>query len=245
MKITVLGYQSPAPGPGGAGPGYLLETDKGAILLDCGSAVYSRLMQYLPIEKLTAVIMSHYHHDHVCDIPILQYGVMMATIQKKMDTVFPIYGPTQPAEWAERMKYEKYTDLIPFNADSELEIAGVKVTFLRTDHSVECYAMKITDGIHTIVYGADSGPETIWGSFVNDCDLFICEGTFTTPLAPSANLGHLTAREAAQLAAQSNAKQLLITHLSPDIARKEYESDAAAHYHGLWSLAEIGKVIAW
>ncbi|MFD2371386.1 hypothetical protein ACFSO0_15785 [Brevibacillus sp. GCM10020057] len=37
MRITVPGCQSPYPGPGGATPGYLVETDKVRLLLDCGS----------------------------------------------------------------------------------------------------------------------------------------------------------------------------------------------------------------
>jgi ribonuclease BN (tRNA processing enzyme) len=243
VKITVLGYQSPAPGPGGAGPGYLLETNNGILLLDCGSAVYARLMQYFPVEKIDAVLVSHYHHDHVCDIPILQYGALMASVQHKLIKPIPVYGPQSPREWADRMQYETYTKFFPVGQQSTLDVAGVSISFHRTQHAVECYAIKITDGVNTIVYTADTGPETEWEGFADKCDLLICEGTFTSNIAPGGKRGHLTAKEAAALAERVQAKRLLITHLSPDIARSAYLEDARGGYKGQLSLADIGQVI--
>jgi ribonuclease BN (tRNA processing enzyme) len=243
MKLTILGCESPAPGPGGATPGYLLETDAGKVLLDCGSGVYAQLMKYMHIWELSAVIISHYHHDHICDIPILQYGVMMATIFGKRNGTLPIYGPAGPIDWANKMNYQKHTRLQAINEQSVLHIAGVEISFFRTDHAIDCFAMKITDGKKTIVYGADSGPETNWGGFAADCDLFICEGTFTLSYVPQGKRGHLSAREAAQIAARIGAKQLVITHLSPDIPRAQYEQEAAGIFTGSWQLASIGQVI--
>ncbi|AMA73500.1 MULTISPECIES: MBL fold metallo-hydrolase [Aneurinibacillus] len=244
MRLTVLGFESPAPGPGGATPGYLLETAAGKLLIDCGSGVYAQLMKHIRIEELSAVVLSHYHHDHICDMPILQYGVMMASIFGKRNGTFPVYGPAEPQDWAHKMTYHQYTVLHTVMENSVLHLAGVEISFLRTDHPIMCYAMKITDGRKTIVYGADTGPGTNWDIFAVDCDLFICESTFTTEYVPRGKRAHLSAREAAQMAERIRAKQLLLTHLSPDIPRKKYEDDAAAgRYSGCWQLAEIGQVI--
>ncbi|WCK56153.1 MBL fold metallo-hydrolase [Aneurinibacillus sp. Ricciae_BoGa-3] len=243
MKITVLGYQTPAPGPGGAGPGYLLETSSGVLLLDCGSAVYARLMQYFPVHKIDAVLVSHYHHDHVCDIPILQYGALMASVQQKLTKPIPVYGPQSPQAWADRMAYETHTKFLPIDEQTTLAIGGVSISFHRTQHAVECYAMKINDGVHTIVYTADTGPDTEWKDFADECDLLICEGTFTTDIVPGGKRGHLTAKEATELSERVKAKRLLITHLSPDIARSAYLEDARGGFRGELSLADIGQVI--
>lgn len=244
MKLTVLGYQSPTPGPGGATPGYLLETEQGKLLIDCGSGVYAQLMKYIRIEKLSAVILSHYHHDHISDMPILQYGVMMAEIFSKRSGTLPVYGPHEPQDWAKKMNYQNYTRLHPFTERNAVEVAGVTITFLRTNHPLLCYAMKITDGKKTIIYSADTGPETNWSGFANDCDLFICEGTFTNQYVPKGKRGHLSAREAAQTAERIGAKRLVITHLSPDIERTAYEQEAATGgFNGPWELAAIGQVI--
>ncbi|MCI1692893.1 MBL fold metallo-hydrolase [Aneurinibacillus aneurinilyticus] len=244
MKLTVLGHQSPTPGPGGATPGYLLETAQGKILIDCGSGVYAQMMKHIHIEELTAVVLSHYHHDHICDMPILQYGVMMAEIFRKRSGTMPIFGPAEPQDWAKKMNYQKYTQLRTVKEKDTLTIAGVEFSFLRTDHPLLCYAMKITDGKRTIVYGADTGPETNWSGFADGCDLFICEATFIEAYLPKGKRGHLSAREAAQTAQRLGVKQLLITHLSPDIDRTAYEKEAATGgFTGTWQLADIGQVI--
>lgn len=243
MKLTVLGCQSPAPGPNGATPGYLLDTGAGKLLLDCGSGVYSKLMNHIRIEELHAVLLSHYHHDHICDMPIVQYGVMMAAIQGKRSGTLPIYGPSEPKSWAQKMTYQQHTHLHEVKQGQTIQVAGVNITFYRTAHPPLCHAMKITNGTHTIVYGADSGPETDW-SFARGCDLFICEGTFTSGIVPAGKRSHLSAREAAEVATRIGAKRLLITHQSPEIEREQYRQDATSgEYKGTWELAEIGQVI--
>lgn len=243
MKLTVLGCQSPAPGPNGATAGYLLDTGNGKLLIDCGSGIYAKLMNYIRIEELDAVLLSHYHHDHVCDMPIVQYGVLMASVMGRGNQVLPVYGPAEPKSWAEKMTYQNYTRLYVVGQGQTIRVAGVEITFYQTAHPPLCHAMHITDGTHTIVYGADSGPDTNW-TFAQDCDLFICEGTFTSDRVPTGKRSHLSAREAAVVAAQIKAKRLLITHQSPDIEREQYRRDAASGgYTGVWELAEIGQVI--
>ena len=78
MRWTVLGCQSPFPGPGGGTPGYLLEVEEKKILVDCGSGVLSRLGNYLALHELDAVWLSHLHHDHIADFFVLQYAMLTA-----------------------------------------------------------------------------------------------------------------------------------------------------------------------
>lgn len=47
MLLTVLGFQSPYPGPAGATPGYLIQTAYTNLLLDCGSGVLAQLTRHL------------------------------------------------------------------------------------------------------------------------------------------------------------------------------------------------------
>lgn len=62
-----------------------------------------------------------------------------------------------------------------------------------------------------------------------DADLLVCESTFLSHQADIAErFGHLTARQAAEIAAEAGARQLLLTHFSqrePDTSR--YVDDAA------------------
>src|SRR3712207_9222545 len=75
MKITVIGCWGAYPEKNEATTGYLLQTGEHNILIDCGSGILSRIQEYIPLNKIDSVILSHYHGDHVADIIPLQYEV--------------------------------------------------------------------------------------------------------------------------------------------------------------------------
>src|SRR5690606_27804203 len=98
MKIDILGYWGGYPSEGGATSGYLITSDEGQVLLDCGSGVMSKLSMHSKIENLSGVILSHLHHDHTADIGILQYAAVGALRTKKMKEKLKIYSPNEPIE---------------------------------------------------------------------------------------------------------------------------------------------------
>lgn len=241
MEWTVLGFQSPFPGPGGATPGYLLTTRTGQhILIDCGSGVMSVLPKYLPAHKLDAVILSHLHHDHMVDILTLQYALDLYQLNGIRSEPLPVYAPDEPACWWEKLHYKTVTKPRLIDEQSVIETGGVRIQFHRTDHGILCYAMEISDGLHTILYGADSGPRTNWEAMCQEPDLFICEATFLDRQIPEDEVPHLSARQAAEAAEQLGAKQLLLTHLYPENDPNQLLREAAPHYSGTLHIAREG-----
>ena len=75
MKLTVLGPCGGFPAAGEATSGYLLELDGRHILIDCGSGVLSNLFRFISLDQLDAVILTHLHTDHICDIPMLKQAI--------------------------------------------------------------------------------------------------------------------------------------------------------------------------
>ncbi|MDF2682716.1 MAG: hypothetical protein K0R47_3906 [Brevibacillus sp.] len=248
MRVTVLGYQSPYPGPAGATPGYLIETDQLRLLLDCGSGVLAQLGKYLPIYELDALILSHYHHDHVADIGVLQYGLMVHQLFGERDPKkpLPIYAPETPIANTESLPYRNATSFYPVQVNTSVTLADVQIRFLRTDHGDgdPCYAMRLEAGGKVLVYGADSGPGTNWGSFIREADLFICEGTYLDHNLPKTPNGHLSVRQAAELAEEHACRSLLITHLYHAYDPEEVLRQAAAYTVGNCHVAQVGLHIA-
>jgi len=240
MRLTVLGCHSPYPGPGGATAGYLIQTEKTNLLLDCGSGVLSQLTRYLPLGRLDAVILTHFHHDHVADLGVLQYGVMVhqniGDIAKPLD----IYAPHEPKEQASKVAYRNVTNYIPILPAAEVPIGDLHVQYLQTDHPVLCYAVKIQHNGKTIVYGADSGIQTEWLPFAESADVFICEGTYLDRHTPPPNVGHLKVSEAAQIAQTIGCKQLVITHLFPGFTEEEVQAETTPFTTGVCHVAKIG-----
>lgn len=248
MRITVLGYQSPYPGPNGATPGYLVETQSASILLDCGSGVLAQLGNYLPIHQLDALLLSHYHHDHVADVGVLQYGIMVHQLfsQRPKDKPLPIYAPAQPIANAQELPYKQATTFHPIDEKTQMNIGDMQISFLRTDHGDgdPCFAMRLEASGKVLVYGADSGPNTKWHGFADGADLFICEGTYLDHNKPRESKGHLSVREAAQVAEELACRSLLITHLYAEYQVEEVKSQAEAYQNGPCHIAQIGLQIA-
>ena len=92
MKLRILGETGPYPAAGGATTGYLLSTDEGNVLIDCGSAVVSELTKHVNIKDLDAVIITHHHADHVTDVPILRYAVLIHRLHGTRKDPLTIYA---------------------------------------------------------------------------------------------------------------------------------------------------------
>lgn len=232
MKWIVIGWQSPHPGPHGATSGYLVQTAGGNLLIDCGSGVVSRLLARVSLAEVTAVILTHYHADHVSDLGVLQYAAMMANLRGERTAPLLVYAPREPATDFARVTYKTYVQAVPIDEDAPLHLAGVTVRFRRTAHPVPCYAVRLDDGERALAYTADTGPDTDWGAFLRDVDLLVAEATYRTADAPAGARGHLTAAEAGMLARRYGARRLLLTHLDPNSDADALVQEAQSAFAG-------------
>lgn len=74
-----------------------------------------------------------------------------------------------------------------------------------------------------ISYITDTRPIETIPKFINESDLFICEGTYGSEedLHKALKNKHMTFREAANLAKDGNVKELLLTHFSPSMGNPQ------------------------
>ena len=244
MKWTVLGCHSPYPAPGGGTPGYLLEAEGKKILIDCGSGTLAQLRKWISVEKLDAVFLSHLHHDHIVDFFVLQYAVMTARKQGRRTHPLSLWSPDKPAGWFQKLQYKKEIDRKEIREGLKIHLGKqLTVQFFRTDHAVPCFAMRIDDGKHTILYGADSGPKTDWTKMGEAPDLFICEASFLHNDLPDQPTGHLSAKQAGLAARRLKAKRLLLTHLYPEYDPDHLKEEASSVFNGFCETAYSGWTI--
>lgn len=91
MKITLLGTGSPLPSATCAGPSTLVQASDQHILVDAGRGVVMRLMGAMcPPPFISAVLLTHLHSDHICD---LNDVITTRWIATPAATPLPIYGP--------------------------------------------------------------------------------------------------------------------------------------------------------
>lgn len=210
MRLTVLGCWGAYPNPGDATSGYLLQTDKHNYLLDCGSGVLANLFKHIDKAELDAVFISHFHHDHSCDLGCLQYASRFVKVLKQRNTPLPIYANKSSSRFSD-LTYEEYTIGKEIAPEIALDLDNLKITFKKTVHSEYNLAMRFEYNGRILVYTGDLGPESDLVDFCSEADLLICETSLfehESGLFP----GHMTTREAAEMAQKAKAKKLLITH---------------------------------
>jgi ribonuclease BN (tRNA processing enzyme) len=239
MKWTVVGFWGGHPEIGEATSAYLLEENGFRLLVDCGSGVLAQLPKYVDIYALDAVIISHYHHDHIADIGPLQYARHVGKYIGKPTGVLPIYAHQLEPEKFASLTYEDATMAVPYTIGETLTVGPFQVEFLKTVHPAPCAAMRFSNGSHSIVFTADTSfiPELI--PFSKDADLLVSECSLYKEYDGS-TMGHMNTLDVGRLALEANVNECLLTHLPHYGEHANLINETSTVYKGKLSLAKSG-----
>ncbi|OKL35882.1 MBL fold metallo-hydrolase [Domibacillus mangrovi] len=243
MKITVIGCWGGFPKINEASSGYLINEDGFQLLLDCGSGVLSKLQNYTKPAALDAVILSHYHADHIADIGVLQHALLIDSFtMKTREESLPIYGH-QESEGFSTLTYKNITTGVAYHPDEAIQIGPFEITFLKTNHSVPCFAMRLEANGHTIVYTADTAYKEEMIEFAKGADILLAESNLYKGM-DGTSAGHMTSEEAGIIAQKAGVRTLALTHLPHFGDIKQLKEEAAQLFEGTIVLAheylEIG-----
>lgn len=231
MKVTVIGYWGAFPKKNEATSCYLFEHDGFRLLVDCGSGALAQLQNVIDIEQIDAVIISHYHHDHVADIGPLQYARLIKKNLGAHLPELPIYGHSFDRDGFARLAHKGVTKAVAYDPNDELHIGPFTITFMPTEHPAVCYAMRICAGEKTVVYTADSSYLPEFVPFAKHADVLICECNFYAG-QQAKQAGHMTSEEAATIARDAGVKTLLLTHLPHFGNVEQLVDEAKTIFHG-------------
>jgi ribonuclease BN (tRNA processing enzyme) len=218
--LTILGGGGWFPAHGRETACALLRDGNSAIMIDAGTGV-GRLVERPEllegIERLD-ILLTHFHLDHVAGLAYLPaIGVCAQT------TVWgpgrSLYG-TSTARLIDRLSHEPFHP-VPLEAqdidvrdlpDSEIELAGIRVTMRRQDrHSAPSLGFRFNDAITWIT---DTAYDPGSAEFAAGCSMLAHEAWFTSA-APRNRDIHSSAAEAAKVATDAGIDRLLLIHLPP------------------------------
>jgi ribonuclease BN (tRNA processing enzyme) len=237
MKLTVIGFWGGYPKKNGASAGYLLEHEGFQLLIDCGSGVLAKLQNILQPEELDAVILSHYHPDHIADIGVLQHARLIQGFLGKDVPNLPIYGHQFDREEFAKLTYKEITKGVAYDPNQVLSAGPFQVSFLKANHPVPCYAMRIKADDKVLVYTGDSSYKEEFIDFSKDADILLCECNFYGH-QNGKSAGHMNSIEAGRLAQSAAVKQLLLTHLPHYGNIADLKTEAAREFTGIIKLAD-------
>jgi len=239
MKWTVVGFWGGHPELGEATTAYLLEEKGFRLLVDCGSGVLAQLPKYAAISDLDAVILSHFHHDHVADIGPLQFAKHVEKYIGTFSGTLPIYAHQLEPDKFAGLTYEEATVAKPYYIHEPLAAGPLRIDFLKTDHPAPCAAMRFQSGGQTIVFTADTSfiPELI--PFSKNADLLVAECSLYKE-TDGAPMGHMNTLDVGRLAKEASVKECLLTHLPHYGDHHDLLKEVSVLYKGKLALAESG-----
>ncbi|MEK6950985.1 MAG: ribonuclease Z [Nanoarchaeota archaeon] len=280
MEITFLGTGSMQPTKQRNHSGILLSYKNENILLDCGEGT-QRQMRIAGIKpaKITRLLISHWHGDHVFGIP----GLLSSMGADKPESTLKIYGPAGTKKFIEYMlkgfvvkdvigheihevKAGRIVDMEDFFIEAhalkhsapcfgyafmekdrlrievttakKLGLEGPILGQIQQGKDVEWKGKKVKAKEVTYIqkgkkvsYIADTLPCEGAYALAKDADLLISEGTHLDEIKEKTEkYKHLTVKQAALIASESNAQKLIITHLSPRYKRSLETAEEARTY---------------
>ncbi len=243
MKLKVLGTQSPYNTKRHNCPGFLIQEGENLLMIDCGSGTHKMLKYPKDLQNLS-IIISHLHRDHYNDIYNLQYASFVFHNQKRLDNPINIYLPQSPNAINEDIRGENnsFANYHEISENTKINIGSIQITFCKTDHPVETYAIKVSCKGKNIVYTSDtsfSARDKIV-EFAKGADLLICESSLLEKYGfPEIN-SHLTAKQAGIIAKEAQVKKLMLTHFWPEELPRKYVKEAKKEFSKV-ILAKEGK----
>lgn len=244
FKVFVTGTSGGYAGAGKACSGYLLSDGDNSLALDLGAGSLGNLLKYLGPDRLGGLAISHLHYDHYMDL----YG--LCTARRFWPAPLPPLPVLAPPGSAGRisaviseesreafMSTLEVTEIRPGEA---LESGGFEVTALPAEHIESSFIFRIGAGKRSLCYSGDTACCDALLEQARGADLFICEATATSQV-PFSPPGHMSAREAGEVAAEAGVGALVLTHVWPTLDGEVAVRDAAAAYDGPVELAVEGK----
>lgn len=242
MKLTIVGHWGGYPAINGATSCYLLEKDNFSLVIDMGSSALSKLQSYIDVTNIDAVILSHYHTDHIADIGVLQHARLVQTYLQGHQEILPIYGHTEDITAFNTLSHD-YTSGVIYHPQNELTIGPFTINFFRTKHSVPCFGMRITDGVHTFVYTADTAYDDGWMTFTEGANMLLADCNFYAHQEENAlAAGHMTSIQGAYIAQQAAVDELILSHLPHFGDHEQLVTEAKQYFTNKVHLATEGFV---
>lgn len=245
VKIVFLGTGAAIPLRRGL-PCIALRVGPDIYLLDVGEGCQHRLFRHgLSPLRIRGVFITHLHGDHYLGV----FGLLQTMHLMRKSGLISIFAPKGFGELAntvlgpvsKRLGYQ--LEIKEITPGVLYTGQGVEVRAYPVNHTVEAYGFHLKIGDKTLCYTGDTAPTL---SVVENCasvHILIHEATFTSDEAEEAREEkHSTARDAAIIASRTEAKTLVLTHISARHEKQDLLRDATRHYQNT-IIAEDGQTL--
>ena len=204
---------------GGETSCYILKKDQYALIIDCGTGLYSA-RNILANCKRVDVVLTHVHYDHI--LGLLDWSVFPAGVQpnfygnfSEWEGMETIHNLLRAPFWPVDLSGGEISNIQPgccydLNAD-------IKVQFIPSSHPNHSCILQILVCNFNICFLSDcENPSVIPKEVTYGCDLMLFDGMYEeSEFEQHLGWGHSTLEKGLDYAIQQKVKKLIITHHNP------------------------------
>jgi len=246
MDITFLGTASVVPG---AGHDTASAVINGKYLIDTGwyAAIKMRNYGFSPMD-LSAVFLTHCHHDHYIGLPQVLFYLSMRRRERPDRPPLKIVGPAddlatvvelarallQPGRFPD---VDPPVELFPLEPGDAFEDDTLSVATTTSKHPVAGLGSRSTERESgaTCAFTGDTAFLPSIAEHVRGVDLLVHEASFGGKPAPADNGSlHAGAPEAAEIARLGGVTRLALTHSTEDQQEPSLEAARAIFPNTFW-----------
>ena len=155
FRVTLLGTGVPIPSPDRFGPATLIEAGDQKLLIDAGRGAAIRLYQLgVPIGRIDALLLTHYHSDHTSGIPDVWLTGWLQSHFGTRTKPFRVIGPVGAKVLMENLERAYALDIKIRIADEKLPPEGVAVEVEEFDRDGVIFEK---NGVKVIAFEVDHG----------------------------------------------------------------------------------------
>jgi len=155
FRVTLIGSGIPVPAADRFGPATLVEAGDQKLLFDCGRGATIRLWQLrIPLSKISALFLTHFHSDHTVGIPDLWLTGWLGGPHGRRATPFHVIGPTGTKALMTNLEAAYSADIRIRTADEDYPTEGVKVV---ADEFAAEGVVYENDGVRVTAFTVDHG----------------------------------------------------------------------------------------
>jgi ribonuclease BN (tRNA processing enzyme) len=190
-------------------------------------------------DRLTHVLVSHYHSDHVGDLFALLFALKYGLRSPRSEPL-TLVGPVGFGAFLARLLEALGPDVL----DSGFQIsivelavgdvmrddrAGFSLRCHSTPHTEESVAYRLDLGGAVVGYTGDTGPSEGVAAFLEGCDVLVSECALTDP--PEWDL-HLSPTGVAEIASVAKPGLLVLTHVYPPLKPEDAADQVTSAGYG-------------
>ncbi|HDS08897.1 MAG TPA: MBL fold metallo-hydrolase, partial [Firmicutes bacterium] len=189
------------------------------ILMDPGPGIMRSILKFdFNYQKIDIIMTTHFHYDHIGGFP--EFLFVAANSDQVREKPLKVIGPKGFENFYNKL-LETYGNQL--NADKFgiefTELSGgdfislneLQVQTIKTVHKDNSIGFCLIDSRkHKVVYLGDTEYSPEFGVFCDKADILLLEAT-----SLERKPGHMTPEDAGKVAAEADAKELILVHISP------------------------------